>query len=374
VTDLYRIAGPLLRCLEAERAHRATIWALRLGLVPGAAGADDPALGMNLWGRDFPNPIGLAAGFDKNAEVTGALRRLGFGFVEAGTVTPRPQPGNPRPRIFRLAEDRAVINRLGFNSQGLEAIRARLAGRRQGQGAQGRGGQGGGAQGRGGQGVAARGILGLNLGANKNSADPAADYVLGLAELGGYADYVTINVSSPNTPGLRDLQGRERLRDLIGRLLAARAALPVPPPLLLKIAPDLSAEQLQDVAEVALETGIDGLIVSNTTISRPPGLKSLHRTEQGGLSGAPLFPLATSVLRDVYRLTEGRIPLVGVGGIGSGRDAYAKIRAGASLVQLYTALVYEGPGLIRRMKAELLECLRRDGFVTVAQAVGADRR
>jgi dihydroorotate dehydrogenase len=374
VTDLYRIAGPLLRCLEAERAHRATIWALRLGLVPGAAGADDPALGMNLWGRDFPNPIGLAAGFDKNAEVTGALRRLGFGFVEAGTVTPRPQPGNPRPRIFRLAEDRAVINRLGFNSQGLEAIRARLAGRRQGQGAQGRGGQGGGAQGRGGQGVAARGILGLNLGANKDSADPAADYVLGLAELGGYADYVTINVSSPNTPGLRDLQGRERLRDLIGRLLAARAALPVPPPLLLKIAPDLSAGQLQDVAEVALETGIDGLIVSNTTISRPPGLKSPHRTEQGGLSGAPLFPLATAVLRDVYGLTEGRIPLVGVGGIGSGRDAYAKIRAGASLVQLYTALVYEGPGLIRRMKAELLECLRRDGFVTVAQAVGADRR
>jgi dihydroorotate dehydrogenase len=359
VTDLYRIAGPLLRCLEAERAHQATIWALRLGLVPGGADADDPALGMNLWGRDFPNPIGLAAGFDKNAEVTGALRRLGFGFVEAGTVTPRPQPGNPRPRIFRLAEDRAVINRLGFNSQGLEAVRARLAWR---------------GQGRGGQGGAARGILGLNLGANKDSADPAADYVLGLQELGGYADYVTINVSSPNTPGLRDLQGRERLRDLIGRLLAARAALPVPPPLLLKIAPDLSAEQLQDVAEVALETGIDGLIVSNTTISRPPGLKSLHRTEQGGLSGAPLFPLATSVLRDVYRLTEGRIPLVGVGGIGSGRDAYAKIRAGASLVQLYTALVYEGPGLIRRMKAELLECLRRDGFATVAQAVAADHR
>ena len=344
--DLYAIARPILGCLPAETAHRATIAALRLAPAPAAPGGGDPALGVRLWGKSFPNPIGMAAGFDKNAEVPDALLRLGFGFVEVGTVTPRPQSGNPKPRLFRLTEDEAVINRLGFNSEGMEAVGRRLARR------------------------AKAGIVGVNLGANRDSADPAADYVEGLRRLGPLADYVTINVSSPNTPGLRDLQERGKLRELVGRLMAARAALDPAPPLLLKIAPDLSPAELEDIAAVALEAAIDGLIVSNTTVARAPGLKSGFRGETGGLSGAPLFAPSTELLRAAYRLVRGRIPLVGVGGIRSGDDAYAKIRAGASLVQLYTALVYRGPGLIGRMKRELSALLRRDGFVNVAQAVG----
>jgi dihydroorotate dehydrogenase len=359
--DLYRLVGPALRCLDAERAHRATIWALRLGLAPRADGRDDPALGIDLWGRRFANPVGLAAGFDKHAEAPDAMLGLGFGFVEIGTVTPRPQRGNAKPRIFRLAEDEAVINRLGFNSQGLDAVRGRLARRAANP---------------------ARGILGVNLGANRDSPDPAADYVRGLQQLGAFADYVTINVSSPNTPGLRGLQERARLRDLLTRLLAARAGLGLPagaggarnPPLLLKIAPDLDPAQLRDIVEVALESGIDGLIVANTTIARPPGLKSEFRGETGGLSGAPLMAPSTEMLRAAYRLAGGKMPLVGVGGIRSGQDAYAKIRAGASLVQLYTALVYRGPGLVARIKSELATCLRRDGFTNVAAAVGAGHR
>lgn len=347
--DLYAIARPLLGCLPPEAAHRATIAALRLGLVPAAA-ADDPALVLRLWGMSFPNPIGMAAGFDKNAEVPDALLRLGFGFVEVGTVTPRPQPGNPKPRIFRLAEDEAVINRLGFNSEGMAVARARLARR------------------------ARSGVVGVNLGANRESSDPAADYVAGLRELGPLADYVTINVSSPNTPGLRDLQERERLRDLVFRLMTARAALPLPPPLLFKIAPDLGPAQLEDIVEVALSGQIDGLIVSNTTIARPDALKSRFRDEKGGLSGAPLFRPSTDLLRAAYRLVRGRIPLVGVGGVRSGEDAYAKIRAGASLVQLYTALVYRGAGLVTRIKRDLLALMRRDGFGGIGEAVGADSR
>jgi len=353
--DLYRLAWPLLRRVDAETAHRATIAALRLGLAPRARQPDDPALAVTLWGRRFANPVGLAAGFDKHAEVPDAMLGLGFGFVEVGTVTPRPQPGNPRPRIFRLVEDAAVINRLGFNSQGLDRVRARLERRR--------------ARGR-------RGIVGVNIGANRDSPDPAADYVRGLSALARVADYVTVNVSSPNTPGLRDLQERERLRDLLARLAAARAAPgPAPgPPLLLKIAPDLSLDQLADIVDLAAETGTDGLIVSNTTVSRPPGLKSPHRAEPGGLSGAPLFGPSTELLRAAYRLSRGGMTLVGVGGVSSGAQAYAKIRAGASLVQFYTALVYAGPGLVARIKAELVGLLRRDGFASIAQAVGADHR
>jgi len=342
----------LLRLLAPEAAHRLTIRLLSAGLGFYTSGADDPILETRLWGRRFPNPIGMAAGYDKNAEAYRALLRLGFGFAEVGSVTPRPQPGNPKPRLFRLTEDRAVINRMGFNNDGVEAIARRLQG-----------------CGR------LPGPLGINLGKNKDSADAAADYVRGVQVLGPYADYLVINVSSPNTPGLRALQGREPLAALIEAVKRARHdACPEMPPLLVKIAPDLQPEDKHDIAAVALESGIDGLIVSNTTIARPPSLRSAHRAEAGGLSGAPLFQPSTALLAEMYRLTQGRLALVGVGGVASGADAYAKIRAGASLVQLYSALVYEGPGLVGRIKRELAQALRRDGFSSLSQAVGVGSR
>jgi dihydroorotate dehydrogenase len=350
--DPYRWAGPLLRLLPPEAAHRATLWALAAGLVPAASGTDDPILATRLWGLDFPNPCGLAAGFDKDAAVYRAMLRLGFGFVEIGSVTPRPQPGNPRPRLFRLPEEGAVINRLGFNSAGHAVVAANLAGRA----------------------ALRRGIVGVNLGKNRDSAEAEVDYAAGVAALGPHADYLVINVSSPNTPGLRALQEPAALCRLIDAVAAARQqALPArPPPLLLKIAPDLTAADRQDIAEVALAGGIDGLIVSNTTIARPAGLCGRHARESGGLSGRPLFAPSTELLRDMYRLTGGRLPLVGVGGIASGSNAYAKIRAGASLVQLYTALIYQGPGLVGRLKRELAAYLRADGFRSLGEAVGAD--
>jgi dihydroorotate dehydrogenase len=350
--DPYRWACTLLRLLPPEAAHRLTLWALAAGLVPAAGGADDPILATRLWGLDFPNPVGLAAGFDKDAAVYGAMLRLGFGFLEIGSVTPRPQPGNLRPRLFRLPEDGAVINRLGFNSAGHAVAAANLAGHA----------------------ALRRGILGVNLGKNRDSADAEADYAAGVAALGSHADYLVINVSSPNTPGLRALQEPAALRRLIDAVTTARhQALPTrPSPLLLKIAPDLTAADRQDIAAVALAGGIDGLIVSNTTIARPAGLRGRHARESGGLSGRPLFAPSTELLGDMYRLTGGRLPLVGVGGIASGSNAYAKIRAGASLVQLYTALIYEGPGLIGRLKRELAACLRADGFRSLAEAVGTD--
>jgi len=346
--------GSTLRLLPPEAAHRMTIRALAANLVPQQPETPDPVLSTRLWGLDFANPVGLAAGFDKGAEVFDPMLRLGFGFVEIGSVTPKPQPGNAKPRIFRLAEDGAVINRLGFNSAGLEAAVANLRHRA----------------------ATRRGIVGANLGKNRDSTDAAADYSAGAAALTPLADYLVINVSSPNTPGLRDLQQAAALQTLIEGVQAARtrAAPERPPPLLLKIAPDLAAAERRDVAAVALATRVDGLIVANTTIARPPGLRSRHAGEMGGLSGRPLFALATDVLRDMYALTEGRLALVGVGGIASGRDAYRKIRAGASLVQLYTALIYEGPGLIGRIKRELAACLRADRFARVADAVGADHR
>ena len=342
----------LLRLLAPEAAHRLTIRLLSAGLGFYTSGADDPILETRLWGRRFPNPIGMAAGYDKNAEAYRALLRLGFGFAEVGSVTPRPQPGNPKPRLFRLTEDRAVINRMGFNNDGVEAVARRLQGRGR-----------------------LPGPLGINLGKNKDSADAAADYVRGVQVLGPYADYLVINVSSPNTPGLRALQGREPLAALIEAVKRARHdACPEMPPLLVKIAPDLQPEDKHDIAAVALESGIDGLIVSNTTIARPPSLRSAHRAEAGGLSGAPLFQPSTALLAEMYRLTQGRLALVGVGGVASGADAYAKIRAGASLVQLYSALVYEGPGLVGRIKRELAQALRRDGFSSLSQAVGVGSR
>ncbi|MBP2301595.1 quinone-dependent dihydroorotate dehydrogenase [Azospirillum picis] len=355
--DLYPVVGPMMFRFDPETAHGLTIKALKAGLVPAPRGTDEPALRTRVWGLDFANPVGLAAGFDKNAEVVDAMLKLGFGFVEPGSVTPRPQPGNPRPRLFRLVEQRAVINRMGFNNEGLEAFARRLEQRRD-------------------AGRRASGIVGANLGKNKDTVDAADDYVIGVRRLAPLADYLVVNVSSPNTPGLRALQGRDPLRALLERVLEARAAcgLRRNPPLLLKIAPDLTVEDKGDIAAVALESGIDGLIVSNTTIARPDVIPADLRGEAGGLSGRPLFESSTTVLREIYALTGGRLPIVGVGGVGSGADAYAKIRAGASLVQFYSAMVYGGPALVHRIRSELAELLRRDGYGSVAEAVGADHR
>jgi dihydroorotate dehydrogenase len=343
----------LLRLLEPERAHALTLRLLRALPLRGAPEAADPILATRVWGLDFPNPVGLAAGFDKDAEVVDAAFGLGFGFVEVGSVTPRPQPGNPRPRVFRLAEDRSVINRYGFNSQGHEAVACRLEAWRT------RGG---------------RGVLGVNLGKNRDSADAAADYAACLERMAPLADYLVVNVSSPNTPGLRDLQDKAELSKLLARLRDRLEGMERHPPLLVKIAPDLDRQALGDIVTVARDGLLDGLIVSNTTTARPPGLRSHYRDQAGGLSGRALFEPSTALLRETYRLTEGGLPLIGVGGIASGADAYAKLRAGASLVQLYTALVYEGPALIGRIKRELAACLRRDGFASLGQAVGSDSR
>jgi dihydroorotate dehydrogenase len=348
--DWYALVAPILRAIDPETAHRLAIRALQAGIVPRARVADYPILAQRLWGRDFPNPVGLAAGFDKHAEVPDALLDQGFGFVEIGGVTPRPQPGNPRPRIFRLTEDEAVINRMGFNSVGLDVVRGRLAAR------------------------ARRGIVGVNLGKNKEQTDAAADYVAGATAFAPHADFLVINVSSPNTPGLRALQSRDALQDLIVKVRGALAALPEAPPLLLKVAPDLTDDDRSDIAAVALATRLDGLIVSNTTITRPASLQSRHSGETGGLSGRPLFEASTALLGEFYRLTKGGITLVGVGGIASGRDAYRKVRAGASLVQLYSALVYHGPGLVAAIRRDLAACLGADGFRSLAEAVGADHR
>ncbi len=350
--DYYSLIGPLVRLLDAETAHGMTIRVLKSGLVPNQPRFDPAALKMTLWGRDFANPIGLAAGFDKNAEVPDAMLSQGFGFVEIGSVTPRPQPGNPKPRMFRLPEDEAIINRMGFNNEGVDVAAARLAARDR------------------------VGVVGANLGKNKDTEDAAADYEIGAAKLAPLSDYLVINVSSPNTPGLRALQGRDQLESLVGRTRAALTkAMPInAPPLLLKIAPDLAWEDLADIAAVALDGTLDGLIISNTTVARHESLRSVNAKETGGLSGAPLFEASTAVLRRMYELTHGKLPIIGVGGIASGSEAYVKIRAGASLVQLYSAMVYHGPGLVTRIKHELLDLLTRDGFTSIAQAVGVDHR
>ena len=355
--DLFPIVGPVLRSIDPETAHGLTVKALSRGLVPPVREKDDSILRTRVLGLDFANPVGLAAGFDKNAEVVDAMLGLGFGFVEAGSVTPRPQPGNPKPRLFRVPEQGAVINRMGFNNEGLEVFAQRLERRL--------------ASGR-----KAPGIVGANLGKNKDTVEAADDYVLGVKRVAALADYLVVNVSSPNTPGLRALQGRDPLRTLLGRVLDARAAckLSKNPPVLLKIAPDLTDEDKADIAAVALESGIDGLIVSNTTIARPAEIPEPLRSEAGGLSGKPLFAPSTAVLGEMYRLTGGKLPLVGAGGIASGADAYAKIRAGASLVQLYSALVYHGAALVGAIKTDLAALLRRDGFASLADAVGADHR
>ena len=333
----------MLRRLPPETSHHATIRLLSVGAAAlPVPQPDDPKLSVSAFGLRFPNPIGLAAGFDKDGEVPDAMLKLGSGFVEIGTVTPRPQGGNPKPRLFRLPEDRAVINRMGFNNAGMDAMARRLEKRKR------------------------NGILGINIGANKDSPDRIADYRSAFARLAPFADYITINVSSPNTPGLRALQNRDELERLLAALNEERARLRKP--LLLKIAPDLDEGALNDIADVALHAGLDGIIATNTTIDRPPGLRSANAREAGGLSGAPLFQRSTDVLKALHAKVGNRITLVGVGGIGSGADAHAKIRAGASLVQLYTSLAYEGPGLISRIKRELLQHLGREGSGDLEQA------
>ncbi|HFQ14902.1 MAG TPA: quinone-dependent dihydroorotate dehydrogenase [Rhodobacteraceae bacterium] len=349
---------PLLKLflfrLDAERAHDLTISMLETGLFMPRRHEDDPRLRQTLFGRDFPNPLGMAAGFDKNARVADALLRLGFGFVEVGTVTPRPQNGNPKPRLFRLPEDEAVINRMGFNNEGLDALTPRLRRRRQG------------------------GIVGVNIGANKDSADRIADYVTGLEAVQALADYITVNISSPNTPGLRDLQGGEALDELLGRLQEVRragvAAGKPATPLGLKVAPDLTDAQIGTIAARALHHRLDGLIVGNTTLGRPGLLDHRHARESGGLSGAPLFDLSTRVLARFYLETGGKIPLIGAGGLSSGAGAMQKILAGASLLQLYTALIYQGPRLIGRIKKELVAALDAQGYATLHDATGAGAR
>ena len=343
MTDL---GAAVLRSLDPEVAHRLAIRALQATPLPRPA-ADDPVLKTTLAGLGLSNPVGLAAGLDKNGEALRGLSRLGFGFVECGSVTPRPQPGNPSPRLFRLSEDRAIINRMGFNNAGLEAFAARLNRRPR------------------------DAVIGANLGANKDTEDKAADYVAGLIRLRGLADYVTVNVSSPNTPGLRDLQGRAALDDLLGRLAEARGGDPAP--VFLKIAPDLDAAGIGLIVEAALDHGIDALIVSNTTLDRPATLRSPAAGVAGGRSGAPLKHRAADALRAAAEASAGRLPLIAVGGIDSGAEAYARIRAGASAVQIYSALVFEGPGLVRRIKRDLAARLRADGFSTVNEAAKASR-
>ena len=334
---------PLLRRLGPERAHDLSLHALRVGLAGRDATKDDPALAITVLGRRFTNPVGLAAGFDKGAAAARALMRLGFGFVETGTVTPRPQPGNPRPRLFRLEEDRAVINRLGFNNAGIDAYLRQVAALKD------------------------RPVpLGCNVGINKEGADPVRDYPALIAAVAPYADYAVINISSPNTPGLRDLQGEAQLT----AILAAVAAVPNRPPVLVKVAPDLSRDGLAAVVETCVAHDVQGLIVGNTTITRPPGLRSPQATETGGLSGVPLFALSTAVLARTFLLARGRLVLVGTGGVFSGQDALTKIQAGASLVQLYTSFAYHGPALIPRLKRELAAALRAAGFARIEDAVG----
>ncbi|XP_074737836.1 dihydroorotate dehydrogenase (quinone), mitochondrial isoform X2 [Strix uralensis] len=356
---LYAAVMPALRALPPEAAHGLALRAAALGLLPPAR-PDGPALEVRVLGQRFRNPVGLAAGFDKQGEAVDGLYKMGFGFVEVGTVTPQPQEGNPRPRVFRLAEDEAVINRYGFNSHGHIAVERRLRARQETQ-----------------LRLTGEGMpLGVNLGKNKSSTDAAADYVAGVRTLGPLADYLVVNVSSPNTPGLRDLQGKAELQDLLTKVLAERDALPCErkPSVLVKIAPDLTAQDKRDIASVVCELGVDGLIVSNTTVSRPSSLQSRQRTEPGGLSGKPLRELSTQTVREMYTLTQGRVPIIGAGGVSSGRDALEKIRAGASLVQMYTALVYHGPLVVGMVKRELEELLRgsRTSWRQLEQITGND--
>jgi dihydroorotate dehydrogenase len=347
-----RLAQPMLRVMDPEKAHALAINALRLAPLPHCA-PDDLRLGVKAFGLSFPNPIGMAPGFDKNAMVPDAVLRIGFGFIEIGTVTPRPQVGNPRPRLFRLEADDAVVNRLGFNNDGAAVVRERLTARAD------RGG-----------------IVGVNIGANKDSVDRIADYVTGIETFASFASYFTVNVSSPNTPGLRDLQQAAVLDELLARVIEVRDRMVAQAgrrPVLLKIAPDLALGDLDDIVGVARRRHIDGMIVSNTTVTRPPALRDQKRAaEAGGLSGRPLFRLSTRMLAETYVRAEQAFPLIGVGGIDSGAAALAKIRAGASLVQLYSGLIYRGVGLVAAIKSDFLNYVRLRRYDSISDAVGRD--
>lgn len=354
---LYDFIWPIFRMFSPETSHNMAIWALKRDVLPQGKHTEYPTLHVPLWGMTFEHPVGLAAGFDKNAEVIRPVLNHGFSFMEAGTITPEPQPGNPKPRLFRLEEDKAVINRMGFNGKGaahaliaLQAARAEKL----------------------------PGIVGINIGMNKHTTVPEADYLTLLTEFYHLADFLVVNVSSPNTPGLRDLQRRQALDSLLSTLVGERnkhrESSDHHTPLLLKIAPDISEDDKRNIAELAEFHNIDGLVVSNTTISRPSDLNSPHKSEDGGLSGAPLMGWSTQLLHQMYAMTEGKIPLIGVGGIASGRDAYQKIRAGASLVELYTALVYQGFELVEDIKRDLLHRMKQDGFDHITEAIGADHR
>ncbi|UWQ38694.1 quinone-dependent dihydroorotate dehydrogenase [Leisingera aquaemixtae] len=344
-----KLALAAMHRIDPEAAHGLSIKALTMGLAPAPGPVTSSRLKTTLAGIDLPNPVGLAAGYDKNAEALAPLAKSGFGFIEVGAATPRPQPGNPKPRLFRLTEDKAAINRFGFNNEGMEAIGARLAQR------------------------PGDAVIGLNLGANKDSADRAADFAKVLAHCGAHLDFATVNVSSPNTEKLRDLQGKAALSALLAGVIETRDSLSRRVPVFLKIAPDLDRAGIEDIAAVALETGIDAVIATNTTLSRD-GLQSAHKDEAGGLSGAPLFEKSTRVLAQLSDLLDGTVPLVGVGGISTAEQAYAKICAGASAVQFYTAMVYGGLSLAGDIARGLDELLARDGFDNVAQAVGTKRK
>ncbi|ESN99829.1 hypothetical protein HELRODRAFT_101454 [Helobdella robusta] len=357
--------------MDGEKAHKTAIWFAKHGLVPRVKVVDHPELKSNLWGMEFTNPIGLAAGFDKDGEAVDGLLKMGFGFVEVGSVTPEPQPGNPQPRVFRLKEDSAIINRYGFNSSGHNSVLENLKKSR----------------------TKSNGIVGINLGKNKMTEDESDDYIKGIVKfsqrgqseegppeksLQGPADYLVVNISSPNTPGLRSLQGKAKLEKLLQKIVDCRNSLPADSrrPLLVKLSPDLTADDMKDVAEVVLKPkfGVDGLIISNTTVDRSMKLLSSNRIEVGGLSGEPLKDISTNAIKRMYLLTSGKLPIIGVGGVSSGEDAYKKIRAGASLVQIYSALALQGPSIVARINNELSEILKKEGVTNVADVIGIDAR
>jgi dihydroorotate dehydrogenase len=352
-TRLYPLLRPLLFSLDAETAHMITLKALQK-LPLYTPPADDPALRVTLWNRNFPNPLGLAAGFDKNAEVIAPMLGFGFGFVEIGTVTPKPQLGNPRPRVFRSPADGAVINRMGFPNLGMAAAKHNI------------------------ESFLTRkprlnGILGINIGMNKGQEDPAKDYCLLVRTLGPFADYLTVNISSPNTPGLRNLQDPATFRELIAQIITERdktCGRDMPAPLLVKLAPDITDAQAEGLAEAIVDLKVDGMILTNTTLDRPDSLPESFRSETGGLSGQPLFEKSTALIRRMYRLTKGTVPIIGAGGISNADQAYEKIRAGASLVQLYSSLAFKGPGIVAEIKSGLLQRMKRDGFTHIQDAVG----
>lgn len=354
---LYKIARPFLFKIDPEKAHNATLKAMKAGLIPPQATFDNDVLKSTVFGLNFPNPVGLSAGFDKNAEVIGPAFKMGFGFVEAGTVTPKPQEGNPKPRVFRDPSNGAVINRMGFPNGGSAIFKDNLE---KFLGAKHR----------------PNGVVGLNIGMNKTQKEPAKDYAYLIRLLAPMADYLTINISSPNTPGLRDLQKREPLTQLLNAIMEERekACRTNPPPLLVKLAPDLDEAQQEELASTLMDNKVDGVILGNTTLDRPEFLPSDFRAQQGGLSGQPLTQKSTAVIGNFYKLTDGKLPIIGVGGIANAEQAYEKIKAGASLVQLYTGLVFEGPSVAYSVNKKLIDLLQNDGYSNISEAIGADHQ